>query len=108
MYGIGDLIGGGDLAAGGFPCWQIADRVGGRAASPLAARCAHAVLADHNLNITYYILHYIALPPKAPAGGAHRAGDRLRVPPGGAPAPLGAFSGNGGTGPGPGGRPGGG
>jgi len=31
---------GGDLAAGGFPCWQIADRVVGRAASasPLAAR----------------------------------------------------------------------
>jgi hypothetical protein len=41
---------------GVFVCLrQIADRVVGRAASPLAARCAHAVLADHNLNITYYI-----------------------------------------------------
>jgi hypothetical protein len=41
------------------PLWerggQIADRVVGRAASPLAARCAHAVLADHNLNMIYYI-----------------------------------------------------
>jgi hypothetical protein len=34
---------------------QIADRVVGRAASPLAARCAHAVLAGHDLNIIYYI-----------------------------------------------------
>ena len=32
-------------------------------------------------------------PPKAPAGGARGAGDWLDVPPGGAPAPLGAFSG---------------
>jgi hypothetical protein len=40
---------------------QIADRVVGRAASPLAARCAHAVLAGHNLNIIYYIitLHWV-------------------------------------------------
>jgi hypothetical protein len=30
--------------------------------------------------------------PKAPTGGARRAGDGLGVPPGGAPAPLGAFS----------------
>jgi hypothetical protein len=36
----------------------IADRVVGRAASPLAARCAHAVLADHNLPPQYNILHY--------------------------------------------------
>ena len=32
-------------------------------------------------------------PPKAPAGGARGAGDWLGVSPGGAPAPLGAFSG---------------
>jgi hypothetical protein len=40
------------------PCWQkllTALLVVGRAASPLAARCAHAVLADHNLHIIYYI-----------------------------------------------------
>jgi hypothetical protein len=49
-------------AAGGFPCRQIADRVVGRAASPLAARCAHAVLADHNLNIIYYIRSFRSKP----------------------------------------------
>jgi hypothetical protein len=46
---------GGGGRGGGLPCRQVADRVVGRAASPLAARCAHAVLADHNLNIIYYI-----------------------------------------------------
>jgi hypothetical protein len=35
---------------------QIADRVVGRAASPLAARCARDVLADHNINTKYYII----------------------------------------------------
>jgi hypothetical protein len=57
LWELAHLTSSGDLAAGGFPpCWQIADRVVGRAASPLAARCAHAVLADHNLNIIYYII----------------------------------------------------
>jgi hypothetical protein len=37
-------------------------------------------------------------PPKAPAGGARGAGDRLGALPGGAPAPLGAFWGEGGPG----------
>ena len=56
LWELAHLTSSGDLAAGGFPCWQIADRVVGRAASPLAARCAHAVLAGHNLNIIYYIV----------------------------------------------------
>jgi hypothetical protein len=55
LWELAHLAYSGDLAAGGFPCWQIADRVVGRAASPLAARCAHDVLAGHNLNIIYYI-----------------------------------------------------
>jgi hypothetical protein len=49
-------------------CWLfIADRVVGRAASPLAARCAHAVLAGHNLNIIYYIIYIILLAVHAPS-----------------------------------------
>jgi hypothetical protein len=59
---LAHLASSGDLAAGGFPCWQIADRVVRRAASPLAARCARDVLAGHNLNITYYI--FLPSPPE--------------------------------------------
>jgi hypothetical protein len=49
------LASSGELASGGLPCWQIADCVAGRAASPLAARCARAVLAGHNPNTTHSI-----------------------------------------------------
>jgi hypothetical protein len=40
----------------GSGCWQIADRVVGRAASPLAARCARDVLAGHNPDRIYCIV----------------------------------------------------
>jgi hypothetical protein len=56
-------------ASRGFPFWQIADRGVGRAASPPAARCAHAVLADHNLAITYYITVHYARRPRARSVG---------------------------------------
>jgi hypothetical protein len=39
-----------------------------RAASPHAARCAHAVLADYNLNI-YITSHYVLAGPSGPGGG---------------------------------------
>jgi hypothetical protein len=42
-----------------------------RAASPHAARCAHAVLADYNLNI-YITSHYVLAGPSGPGGGAGR------------------------------------
>jgi hypothetical protein len=75
----------GELAAGGFPCWQIADRVVGRAASPLAARCARDVLASHDLNIIHYItLHYPPAPPGHPgvrgARGARGCSRRAAAP----------------------------
>ena len=45
----------GDLAAGVIPCWQIADCALGERLRRSQLACAHAVLADHNLNIIYYI-----------------------------------------------------
>jgi hypothetical protein len=66
--------GGGGGGGGATPCWQIADRVVGRAASPLAARCARDVLADHNPNIIYYITsharQYAATARQHAPGGA--------------------------------------
>jgi hypothetical protein len=57
--GVTGLAGSGDLAAGVTPAgkFMTARWASGFAASPLAARCAHAVLAGHNLNMTYITLH---------------------------------------------------
>ena len=45
LWELAHLASSGDLAAGGFPCWKIAERVVGRVASPLAALTASIALS---------------------------------------------------------------
>jgi hypothetical protein len=56
--GVARLAISGDLAAGVIPCWQIADCALGERLRRSQLACAHAVLADHNLNIIYYIITF--------------------------------------------------
>jgi hypothetical protein len=69
--GVARLAISGDLAAGVIPCWKIADCALGERLRRSQLACAHAVLADHNLNIIYYITHYME-PPGAGSGGRSR------------------------------------
>jgi hypothetical protein len=73
LWELAHLASSSDLAAGGFPPagkLLTALCVVGRAASPLAARCAHDVLADHDLDI----IHYISCSPRRPRPPVRSAG----------------------------------
>jgi hypothetical protein len=63
--GVARLAISGNLAAGVIPCWQITGCALGERLRRSQLACAHAVLADHNLNIT----HYIALLVQRVCGG---------------------------------------